>query len=164
MSKEDSQTNGNQRRTQQSAIRQTLDQAPASERLSRLIDYLQNEVARVLGKEASQMTDSHLGFFEMGMDSLMAVELKAKLESDLACALPGTLAFEAPTIGDMANYLAQHIFDWSDEQQPEETGAQLTQVTEKSELVLEVSQLSQDELEDSLEQELAGLEALLNGA
>ncbi|MCC5670510.1 acyl carrier protein [Nostoc sp. CHAB 5784] len=39
------------------------------------------------------------------MDSLMAVELKNRLESTLSCSLPATLVFDYPTIEALVDYL-----------------------------------------------------------
>jgi hypothetical protein len=45
----------------------------------------------------------------MGMDSLMAVELKSLLEKDTALPLPSTLTFNYPTIGELAGYLMKQL-------------------------------------------------------
>jgi hypothetical protein len=41
----------------------------------------------------------------MGVDSLLAVELKNRIESDLATALPATLLFDHPSLGELADAL-----------------------------------------------------------
>jgi hypothetical protein len=41
----------------------------------------------------------------MGMDSLMAVELRGRLERSLSVPLPSTLTFNYPTIRTLADYL-----------------------------------------------------------
>ena len=41
----------------------------------------------------------------MGMDSLMAVELKGRLERSLGVPLPSTLTFNYPTIKALTDYL-----------------------------------------------------------
>jgi len=45
------------------------------------------------------------------MDSLMAVELKNRLQSGVGQPLPSTLTFEYPTIEALAGYLAAEVFD-----------------------------------------------------
>src|SRR5690606_37038755 len=50
---------------------------------------------------------------EMGMDSLMAVELSNHLQASLACKLPPTLAFEYPSISALAEYLATDVLGWA---------------------------------------------------
>jgi acyl carrier protein len=75
------------------------------DRLAHLTHYLQTEVGKVLGLPPAQYPRPQQGFFDLGMDSLMSVELKNRLESNLAITLPATVIFEYPTI----QVLAQHI-------------------------------------------------------
>ncbi|MBI0378332.1 hypothetical protein JBE27_19115, partial [Streptomyces albiflaviniger] len=49
------------------------------------------------------------GFFELGMDSLMAAELRRKLEARLNRELAGTLLFEQPTVNALVNFLANSV-------------------------------------------------------
>ena len=65
------------------------------------------EARDVLGLPMSQPLDFEQGFFELGMDSLMAVEFKKRLEFALGCALPRTVAFEYPNITELAAHLAE---------------------------------------------------------
>jgi malonyl CoA-acyl carrier protein transacylase len=60
---------------QRQELLQRLEETPASDRHSLLITYLQREVAKVLGLSLSQLPDPQQGFFDLGMDSLMAMEL-----------------------------------------------------------------------------------------
>ena len=45
----------------------------------------------------------------MGLDSLMAIELKNRLEHDLKVTLPATLIFEYPTIHELAEYILHDL-------------------------------------------------------
>ena len=45
-----------------------------------LIEFVRGEVAAVLGLDASQPVPVDTGLFDLGMDSLMSVELKRRLE------------------------------------------------------------------------------------
>jgi acyl carrier protein len=47
------------------------------------------------------------GFFEMGLDSLMALEMKAHLGNSLGRNIPSTVVFQYPTIELLADYLLQ---------------------------------------------------------
>ena len=85
-------------------VLQRLEKASPRERWHLLINHLQGELAGVLGLDPSQLPDPRQGFFEMGMDSLMAVEFKNRLERSLGLSLPGTLAFDSPTIERLAEF------------------------------------------------------------
>ncbi|MFI4954338.1 MAG: beta-ketoacyl synthase N-terminal-like domain-containing protein, partial [Gammaproteobacteria bacterium] len=59
---------------------------------------------KVLGQ--SQAIDENKGFFEMGMDSLMSLELKNRLQSLVGKSLSNTLTFDYPTTDTLITYLA----------------------------------------------------------
>ena len=94
---------------QRSEILQQLRAAAASDRLSLLTAYIQEEVAKVLKLAPSQLPDPKQNFFDMGMDSLMAVELKNNLQTNLGQFLPPTLVFNYPNINTLVQYLSQKV-------------------------------------------------------
>jgi len=82
---------------------------PAARRQAALVAHLQTRVREVLRLAPDMAVDSEKGFFDMGMDSLMAVELKSRIEKDVAMALPATLTFNYPTIEDIAGFLLKQM-------------------------------------------------------
>jgi acyl carrier protein len=82
-----------------------LRQAPPELRREQLLAHLGACVGRILEIADPAAIDPERGFFEMGMDSLLAMELKSRLEADLECRLPSTLAFNYPTLAALADYL-----------------------------------------------------------
>ncbi|ACB52427.1 probable polyketide synthase [Crocosphaera subtropica ATCC 51142] len=95
-------------KTEPSGLGQQLADILPQNRLSFLVNYLQREVAPILG--LNTYPNPQQGFFDMGMDSLMAVELKNRLETGLRVTLPSTVIFEYPTIKALAEYLAEEMF------------------------------------------------------
>jgi len=76
------------------------------ERLDLLHTYVRNQVATVLRMLPSTIDlDCPLG--TLGMDSLMGIELRNRLEVDLGQKLPATLAWNYPTVTALAAYLGQ---------------------------------------------------------
>jgi acyl carrier protein len=69
-----------------------------------LLAGLQAHAGAVLGVEGTT-PDARTGLTELGMDSLMAVELRNRLQHALGVALAPTLAFDCPTLDAMADYL-----------------------------------------------------------
>lgn len=51
--------------------------------------------------------DPEIGFFDLGMDSILAVALKTRLEVDTHTELPATLTFELPTPRKLARHLTE---------------------------------------------------------
>ena len=85
--------------------------APAAEREGLLVSFLQREVQAVLRLPSAPAPE--VGFFELGMDSLMAVELRNRLNRACADAYsaPNTLVFDYPDIATLARHLAAALGD-----------------------------------------------------
>ena len=84
-----------------------LEALSPKRRLSHMQTYLQQVVGQLLGMAA--LPDSTTGFADLGMDSLMALELRRRLERSLARSLSTTIAFEYPRIEALAHYLLSEI-------------------------------------------------------
>ena len=89
------------------SLSQRLANATPSARPNMLSTHVQHEVAHVLG--ASRLPDIQQGFFEMGMDSLMAVELTNRLGAVLNLSLSSTLVFNYATIEALTEQLLSVI-------------------------------------------------------
>ena len=87
--------------------RQQIADAIAEVRDELMAAYLEEAVGAVLGMPEGKVTDRELGFSDMGMDSLMAVELKNRLERDLGITLSPTISFNYPRI----NAMKKHVLD-----------------------------------------------------
>ncbi|WP_026736723.1 type I polyketide synthase [Fischerella sp. PCC 9605] len=90
---------------------QQLEAAPVSDRRTLLIAHIQTEITKVMGLDSFQLPDPQQGFFDMGMDSLMLVELRNRLESTLGYSLPATLPFDYPTVEALVDYLAKEVME-----------------------------------------------------
>jgi acyl transferase domain-containing protein/NADPH:quinone reductase-like Zn-dependent oxidoreductase/thioesterase domain-containing protein/NAD(P)-dependent dehydrogenase (short-subunit alcohol dehydrogenase family)/acyl carrier protein len=91
------------------AFRKELDAADLESRLLLVRDYIQQELARIMGVAAETLeTDRQLSTF--GLDSLLALELKNNLESRLDFTLPMAKLMEGPTIASLAEATVGIIF------------------------------------------------------
>ena len=90
-------------------MRSILQELSAQDRLNRLTAYLRGEIAGVLGFRAPEMVDARTRLFDVGMDSLMAVELKNRIEAGLHCSVRATLLFDYPTVEVLAPYLLENV-------------------------------------------------------
>jgi acyl carrier protein len=92
-------------RTDETLLKRLRDAAGAAR--SRLLeDRVQREVAAVLGLAAdAPPLDRELGFFDAGLDSIMSVELRDRLQAMLGVELPTTVTFEHPTVASLTAYL-----------------------------------------------------------
>jgi acyl carrier protein len=89
----------------ETALMQRLGLAAASDRERLLCSAVQSEVARVLGLANGSAPPLEQGLFEMGLDSLMALELRTRLQIQLGRGLPATLVFDCPTINAIARFV-----------------------------------------------------------
>ena len=88
---------------------------------------------------------------ELGMDSLMAVELRNVLGRATQAELSATLLFDHPTVNALARHLAMTAFADLFPQ------ADLSENGERTKLLDEVEQLSEDEMESLIAQEFSRL-------
>jgi len=87
------------------ALATQLAATPAVDRVLLLREKLELEVRRVLGLGTADVIRPDRGLMELGMDSLMAVELTNRLKHALGRSLPPTLTFEHPTIEALGTHL-----------------------------------------------------------
>ena len=87
-------------------ILQQLATASTAESQGILRGYLHRLLATVLGYENPDELNIQSRFFDLGMDSLTAVEFRNRLQEQLHIPLPSTLAFDYPDISTLALFLA----------------------------------------------------------
>jgi acyl carrier protein len=137
-----------------------LADLPGGERLARVRERVRQETARVLGLASAQEIDEANGFFDMGMDSLTAVELRNALQSVFASSLPTTLLFKHPNVGALAGYLAGLLPGAQGARGAEPAASSVPSASTSAVAVVsatEVQAMSEDELAALIDAELDGL-------
>lgn len=71
-------------------------------------DAIRAELAELLGLEPGELRDEDR-FMEIGIDSLKAVELKTKLETELGLALRSSLLFDYPSLNTLVPFLLKQL-------------------------------------------------------
>ena len=143
-----------QPRARRSELLLQLKQARPSERWDLLLAHIQAEVATVLGFPPSQSLDPRQGFSDLGMDSLMALDLRNHLAASLGSALPSTLAFDYPTSCELTGYLLKEVLSL-DVSAPEDAASLKTTV--QTGLLEELKGLSDEKLEELINREIEAL-------
>jgi acyl carrier protein len=92
-----------------STLLQQLKDASPSKRRPLLASYIREQAVQVLGLDPSQPVDFKQPLSELGLDSLMAVEIRNALGIPLAQTLPVALLYDYPTIEALTDYLAHKI-------------------------------------------------------
>ncbi len=86
-------------------LRTALTGIPPNRRFAVVLGQVRAHAAAVLGLAAERVIDADAPLSELGLDSLMAVELRNRLGRAAGAALPPTLLFEHPTIQALAEHL-----------------------------------------------------------
>ena len=128
-----------------SSTRRLLEDIAPGERREHLFQYIGKQVGMILG--IKQMPDPEQGFSEMGIDSLLSIELKNRLEKGLEVTLPASLVFDFPNIRRLVDYLIQQVLGWQ-VQTIVQTTVDSTEVQQDVDADLILRELS--ELEDFL--------------
>jgi acyl carrier protein len=128
--------------------RQLQSVAPG-ERFQVLAGHVTDQIAAVLGRSSVSLPDDR-GFAELGMDSLMSVEVSNRLKRSLELPIPATVAFEHPTIATLTAYLGNLL--GLDADRPPAGPPREAEPT--SGLLRDIARLSEDEAERTLADEL----------
>jgi phthiocerol/phenolphthiocerol synthesis type-I polyketide synthase C len=132
-------------------LRRRLMELPDGEVLPAVIDIVRGEIAQIL-RIAPERIEVGASLLDMGMDSLMAVELAGSIEGRLGIQLSAMALSDAPTIERIAARIVRHLHPGGDESStaaPTEAGlaeqVQLVAAQHASEVsAAEVSALSTD--------------------
>jgi acyl transferase domain-containing protein/acyl carrier protein len=135
--------------------RAKIEASPLNDRQSLLLKYLYKEVKQILHLDSGSVIDEQTGFVQLGMTSLMAIELRNRLQSGLGCVLPATLAFEASNIEQLASYLVREVFNWP--------SSKHESLEANEQLLRKVEEFSDTEIETDIIRELAAIEQLMQG-
>jgi NAD(P)-dependent dehydrogenase (short-subunit alcohol dehydrogenase family)/acyl carrier protein len=88
-----------------SRLVERLAASPRSGRRELIVDAVLAEVSAVLGVGVDRAVPLDTGLFDLGMDSLMSVALRKRLERATDRSLPSTLTFNYPSVNALASFL-----------------------------------------------------------
>ncbi|WP_437592934.1 SDR family NAD(P)-dependent oxidoreductase [Sorangium sp. So ce1000] len=133
-----------------SSLKQRLASLSPGDRERALLDLVRSEIATVLGIRSPSNLDINRPLRELGLDSLMAVELRSRLGAATGLRLQTTLLFDHPTPSALANLVRDKLL-------PEEESAVVPAELDKLDRVL--SELYENEA--TREDLLVRMQALL---
>jgi acyl transferase domain-containing protein len=84
-------------------------QLDPAEALALIEQHIRDAAAAVLGLESGVDLDPERGLFDLGMDSLMAMRFRSRIERLTGLPLPATLVFNYPTASAVARHLAERL-------------------------------------------------------
>lgn len=134
----------------QASLRYTIEQALPSHRYEMLLEHVQASVAAVLRFDKPERIAPEQGFFQLGLDSLTALELKNRLGQSLGRSFPATLVFDYPTAATLTKHLLAEILPISADKPPA--------VPESEDELAALEQISRDDLKSLLDAELDAID------
>ncbi|WP_394834886.1 type I polyketide synthase [Pendulispora rubella] len=75
-----------------------------------LVEHLRGQLGELLGHPPSRPPEPWRGFFELGMDSLSALQFKRRTEAALDLPLATSVVFDYPNVDALSRYLKGRIF------------------------------------------------------
>jgi malonyl CoA-acyl carrier protein transacylase/SAM-dependent methyltransferase len=94
---------------------------PAGERHGVLVELIRRLLAEMLRFDSPEQIDRKRRFMELGVDSLIAIELRHHLQSALRLQQPlsATVVFDYPTIDSLADHLEHDVLDMEGSREPQ---------------------------------------------
>jgi acyl carrier protein len=128
--------------SQRAGFLDELKQAPAGNRAGLLVAFLREQALRILGLPAAHPLSNEQPLSELGLDSLLAVDLRNALAAGLGRQLPATVLYNYPSIDALAGWLLGELFPAEPEAAADQSAAMQS----------EIEQLSEGELDELLGQ------------
>ena len=128
-----------------------LELAPPA-RQEKLSEFLSDQLSRVLRIPVSEL-DEHQPLNNLGIDSLMAVELRNHVQSGLGMVIPVARLLQSPSIAQLSEFLADQLMESGAAavvSEPEQCNAQPSLANGEpsaSETLARIDELSDEEVE-----------------
>jgi acyl transferase domain-containing protein len=139
-----------------------LQATPVERQKELLLAHVKEQITSVLGLAHPQSLKAQQPLFDIGVDSLIATQVRQRLQASLGASLPATLLFYYPTVESLTDYLAREILHLSDviELVSESQGRRYKQNGEETS-ISELQALSEDDAEALLLSKLDTIERSL---
>jgi myxalamid-type polyketide synthase MxaC len=98
-------------------LQRQLADAPQSRRRPLVAAFIRERALRALGVDPAKPIDPRTPLGDLGLDSLLAVELRNTLGGALSVSLPATLLFDYPSIEALTDYLLADVLHLDHEAQ-----------------------------------------------
>lgn len=93
-----------------SALAQQLIKASPVDQHQILKRVVREQMSRIMKLPPEDLRDT-TGFFELGMDSLMAVEFRNRMEKMLGRRLPATLVMDRPSVNSVTDFVLEEVLE-----------------------------------------------------
>jgi NAD(P)-dependent dehydrogenase (short-subunit alcohol dehydrogenase family)/acyl carrier protein len=142
----------------ESALATLLSQAAPEDRRGIVLTHIREQLVATLGLDRATPIEPQRKLSELGMDSLMAVELRNRLQLSIGRPLPATVGFEYPTLESLSGFIASQVLaDGSGDGQPNKADAAAKRAEAEAAMLEDIQKLSEAEVLASLANELSSI-------
>ena len=139
------------------ALTDRLREVPRPEQSRMLMSLLREQIAAATGKPGPFPASAP--FRQLGVYRDIATRLRDLLAAATGVRIPATLLFDYPTLDGLTTYLSREVFQLPTEEAEQDAGAARSQAAELE----AIEDLSMDELEALLAEELEAVKSLTDG-
>jgi acyl carrier protein len=117
---------------------------------------VEERVRTVLSLGGRQTIDSARPLQEYGLDSLLSIELRNALSTDLGVKLSATTLFDYPTLGGLTDWLFDDVLKLRDQDEASDGAVHPSASGDRQDVLAGVAALSDDEVERLFQEKMAG--------
>ena len=132
-------------------LRDQLDAAPAARGKSIVAAFVHERALRALGLDSTRALDPRAPLGELGLDSLLAVELRNSIGGAIGVNLPATLLFDYPTVETLTSYLCDEVLERANAGEEDPGAKALVDARTGSAVLAGITELSDEEVERLLD-------------
>ncbi len=132
-----------------------LEETEEEERLDLIRNFLTEKIKNVLGMDGTQKISSSKPLSEMGIDSLMGLEIKKIIDIAIGKNLPATMVFNYPTINALSKHILLDVLNYSESSKNENLINEDNSEDEVEDVISDVEDLSDEEAEKLLLKKLS---------
>ncbi|WP_395367640.1 amino acid adenylation domain-containing protein [Streptomyces sp. YH02] len=125
-----------QRRAGESGLRRKLGRLSEEEGRRLLLDLVNTQLAAVIGRDSTDGIDPDQPFKSFGVDSLLAVQLRNRLNSATGLRLPATLVFDHPTPSAVVDFTLALARERAESASPQPVAAVVPRTDEDDPIVI----------------------------
>lgn len=92
-----------------------LKKKPAKERLDAFLLHMQEEVTLLMGFDSTDDVDPKQPLLDLGVDSLVAIDLSNRLQKSINLELEISVFFEYPTLSELSTYILNNVLKLGEE-------------------------------------------------
>ncbi len=118
-----------------------LNNALPEQRLEILLDIVQDVAKRVIGLDQSLEIPVDKPLMDEGFDSLMAVEMRNRLDNAIGVKLPVTLLFDYPTLEKISDFMLQEMFPPTENRDQKKKDSVENEITSANTVLNEIDDL-----------------------